>query len=118
MRRFPLPALLALLPAMAQAQAQAQGCTSFVASVCADPGAGAGVSPRVIRIAPRVPPFAVGDTFPLAGASPLMDPARYALPPAADGWRYYRLRPWVFRVDTATGRVLEVVTGGNRGMLR
>jgi hypothetical protein len=127
--------LLLALAAPVDARA---ACNSFVASVCdppapvalpdaappdvAQPGAVAPVTPpatpRVIRVTPRPPPFAVGDTFPLAEHSPLMNPERFDLPPAGGGWRYYRIRPDVFRVDTATGRVLEIVTGGNRRMLR
>lgn len=117
--RFVLAVCLAL-PHPAPAET---GCSSFVASVCDPAPAEAGpeaapVTPRVIRITPRPPSFAVGDTFPLADHSPLMNPERFDLPPAGDGWHYYRVRPDVFRVDTATGRVLEVVTGGNRRMLR
>ena len=73
---------------------------------------------RFIRIPPRPPAFAVGEAFPVGDHSILMNPARYDLPPVDGTWRYYRVAPDVFRVDTATGRVLEVVRAGNRRMLR
>jgi hypothetical protein len=112
------PAALAVASSALTARAETE-CNSFVASVCDPaPDVTAPVTPRVLRVTPRPPPFAVGDAFPLAEHSPLMNPERYDLPPAGDGWRYYRVRPYVFRIDTVTGRVLEVVTGGNRAMLR
>jgi hypothetical protein len=33
-------------------------------------------------------------------------------------WRYYQIDHEVFRIDNATQRVLEVVTDGNRLMIR
>jgi hypothetical protein len=48
----------------------------------------------------------------------LMNPERYGLPPVDGPWRYYQIDHEIFRVDNATGRVLEVVTDGNRLMIR
>jgi hypothetical protein len=93
-------------------------CASLVASVCPQDAAEPTMTARFIRMPVRPPAYAAGDIFPLADHNPLMNPERYDLPPAADGWRYYRIRPDVFRVDTRSGVVLEVVTGGNRRMLR
>jgi hypothetical protein len=106
-------ALLALI-----GPSPAFACASLVASVCPRDDAPATMTARFIRLPVRPPAYAVGDVFPVADNSPLLNPERYDLPPARDGWRYYRVKPDVFRVDTATGQVLEVVTGGNRRMLR
>ncbi len=104
-------ALLAPLPAFA-------GCASLVASMCPHGDAAQTLTARFIRIPVKPPAFAVGDAFPVADHSILMNPARYDLPPVDGAWRYYRVAPDVFRVDTITSRVLEVVSEGNRRLLR
>ncbi|MGL5011366.1 MAG: hypothetical protein ACRC6I_15915 [Paracoccaceae bacterium] len=73
---------------------------------------------RFIRMPVRPPAFAVGDIFPVAEHNLLMNPGRYGLPPVDGNWRYYRLAPDVFRVDVDSGKVLEIVSNGNRRMLR
>jgi hypothetical protein len=93
-------------------------CASLVASMCDDDTAATGPQSRVIRLPPRAPAFAVGDVFPVQDHSLLMDPERYDLPPVDGPWRYYQVDFEVFRVDNATQRVLEVVTDGNRLMIR
>lgn len=104
-------ALSAPLPAIA-------ACTSLIASMCPPGDQVATMTARFVRMPVRLPAFAVGDAFPVADYSLLMNPARYGLPPVDGAWRYYRVAPDVFRVDTATGRVLEVVADGNRPLLR
>ena len=73
---------------------------------------------RFIRLPPKPPAFAVGETFPTAQHSLLMNPAHYGLPPVDGNWRYYRVKGEVFRVDADTALVLEVVKDGNRRQLR
>jgi hypothetical protein len=92
-------------------------CASLVASVCPRDQATT-MTARFIRLPPRPPAFAVGETFPTAQHNLLMNPARYGLPPVTGNWRYYRVKGEVFRVDADTAVVLEVVKDGNRRMLR
>jgi hypothetical protein len=94
------------------------GCTSLVASMCPQGDDTHTMTARFIRMPVRPPAFAVGEVFPVASHSLLMNPARYGLPPVDGTWRYYRVAPDVFRVDTATSRVIEVVQEGNRRLLR
>lgn len=61
---------------------------------------------KVLRVAARPPAFGVGDIFPVADHSLLMDPARYGLPPVSDGWHYYAVDGFVYRVETATAKVI------------
>jgi hypothetical protein len=93
-------------------------CASLVASMCPAGDVGQTMTARFIRMPVKPPAFAVGDAFPVAEHSILMNPARYGLPPVDGGWRYYRVAPDVFRVDSETGLVLEVVKEGNRRLLR
>jgi hypothetical protein len=93
-------------------------CASLVASMCPAGEQAETMTARFIRTPARPPAFAVGDAFPVAEHSILMNPARYGLPPVDGGWRYYRVAPDVFRVDSETGLVLEVVKEGNRRLLR
>jgi hypothetical protein len=92
-------------------------CASLVASMCPR-DAPVTMTARFIRMPPRPPAFAVGETFPVAQHSLLMNPAHYGLPPVTGDWRYYRVKGEVFRVDATTAEVLEVVKGGNRRQLR
>jgi hypothetical protein len=96
----------------------AAGCASLVASMCPAGAQAQTMTARFIRMPVRPPAFAVGDPFPVAKHNILMNPARYGLPPVDGPWRYYRVAPDVFRVDTATSRVIEVVKDGNRRLLR
>jgi hypothetical protein len=113
----PLRALMmiALLAAPLPAAAE---CASLVKSMCKDDGDDATLQSRFIRLPPRPPAFAEGEVFPVEDHSLLMNPERYGLPPVDGPWRYYQIDHEVFRVDNATGRVLEVVTDGNRLMIR
>ncbi len=104
-------ACLSALPAHA-------ACASLVASVCPDSPTADTLTARVIRLPPRPPAFAVGEMFPVQDHSILMNPERYGLPPVDGPWRYYQVDHEVFRVDNATQQVLEVVTDGNRLMIR
>jgi hypothetical protein len=106
-----ITALTAPLPASA-------ACASLVASMCPSGDVAQTMTARFIRMPVRPPAFAVGDAFPVAEYNILMNPARYGLPPVDGAWRYYRVAPDVFRVDTTTGRVIEVVKEGNRRLLR
>ena len=92
-------------------------CASLVASVCPR-DVPSTMTARFIRLPPRPPAFAVGEAFPIADHSLLMNPARYGLPAVSGNWRYYRVNGDVFRVDVDTALVLEIVTDGNRRMLR
>jgi hypothetical protein len=92
-------------------------CASFVASVCPREQS-ATMTARFIRLPPKPPAFAVGDVFPVAQHSLLMNPAHFGLPPVDGNWRYYRVKGEVFRVDADTALVLEVVKDGNRRQLR
>jgi hypothetical protein len=93
-------------------------CSSLVASVCPEvPSADTPIA-RFVRLPPRPPAYAQGEVFPVNDHSLLMNPERYGLPPVDGPWRYYQIDHEVFRVDNATQRVLEVVTGGNRLMIR
>jgi hypothetical protein len=105
-------AILLMLTAPAQA-----ACASLVASMCPK-GIPITMTARFIRMPPRPPAFAVGETFPTAQYSLLMNPAHYGLPPVTGNWRYYRVKGDVFRVDATTAQVLEVVKDGNRRQLR
>jgi hypothetical protein len=107
-----LSAVLVALAAPAQAT-----CASFVASMCPR-DAPTTMTARFIRLPPRPPAFAVGETFPVAQYSLLMNPAHYGLPPVTGDWRYYRVKGEVFRVDAKTAAVLEIVKAGNRRQLR
>ncbi len=110
------PCLIALLCTGASAASAA--CASLVTSVCPDASADDTSTPRFIRLPPRPPAFAEGEVFPVQDYSLLMNPERYGLPPVDGPWRYYQVDHEVFRVDNATQRVLEVVTDGNRLMIR
>lgn len=92
-------------------------CASLVASVCPRDQPTT-MTARFIRLPPKPPAFAVGETFPTAQHSLLMNPAHFGLPPVTGNWRYYRVKGEVFRVDADTALVLEVVKDGNRRQLR
>ena len=116
---FTLTAMLAsafMMAVIIDRPAQA-ACASFVASVCPREQATT-MTARFIRLPPRPPAFAVGETFPVAQYSPLMNPEHYGLPPVDGNWRYYRVKGEVFRVDAESEKVLEIVKDGNRRMLR
>lgn len=91
--------------------AAADSCASLVKSVC--PGSGTEVAPdagrRVLTVEVQPPDFAVGDLFPVDKHSLLMNPTRYGLPGSDGTWRYYALDGTVYRVDTATAEIIEVI---------
>jgi hypothetical protein len=93
-------------------------CASLVASVCPEGPTADSQTARFIQLPPRPPAFAEGEVFPVAEHNILMNPKRYGLPPVDGPWRYYQIDHEVFRVDNATHQVLEVVTEGNRLMIR
>jgi hypothetical protein len=105
--------LLCAMPGAALAD-----CASLVQSVCPDTPTAETPAARFIRLPPRPPAFAEGEVFPVDDYNILLNPERYGLPPVDGPWRYYQIDHEVFRVDNATGRVLEVVAGGNRLMIR
>ena len=106
--------LFFLVPGFAHAGA----CGGALVQICpdtaspvgavADPEIGTATSfgRKVLRVASRPPAFGVGDIFPVADHSVLMDPARYGLQPVSDGWRYYVVDGFVYRVDTSTAQVI------------
>jgi hypothetical protein len=118
MLRFALISLALVFPAFMLPLPVAARCASLVASMCPSGNVEQTMTARFIRMPVRPPAFAVGETFPMAEHSILMNPTRYGLPPVDGAWRYYRVAPDVFRVDAATGRVLEVVKDGNRRLMR
>ena len=78
-------------------------------SVCAEtvdqPMAGC----KVIKLKPSATQYKVGDTFPIETRSLLMDPARYDLKPSDGSWRYYAMDGVVYRVESMSGLVLELI---------
>ena len=57
-----------------------------------------------------VSPYAVGETLPRGAFQVLFNATYCGLPPARDGWSYFRVERDVMRVDLATMQVLEIVT--------
>ena len=84
------------------------------AAQCATANTGAGcASARIISVAPKeLPPgpVEVGDILPRGKYSMVMDARWYGLPPARDGWVYFRVEDDVYRVDFMTREVLERAT--------
>ncbi|HLQ17713.1 MAG TPA: hypothetical protein VK146_01940 [Tabrizicola sp.] len=109
MRRLMVTLLLAF-PAL---PAAAKDCSSLVASVCAPADTAATTtSPttrKVLKVKVRPPAFAVGDRFPVEEHSLLMNPRRYGLEGSDGTWRYYALDGTVYRVDTTTAQIIEVI---------
>lgn len=56
------------------------------------------------------PPVAIGELIPRGKYSMVMDATWYGLPPARNGWIYYRIARDVYRVDYTTMEVLERAT--------
>lgn len=84
----------------------------------ANTGAGCARAP-ITSVTPReLPPgpVDVGDILPRGKYSMVMNASWYGLPPARDGWVYFRVEDDVYRVDFMTREVLERATaeaGGN-----
>jgi hypothetical protein len=74
---------------------------------CRMAAAGACVS---VPVKKTLPPVAIGDVIPLGKYSMVMDARWYGLPPAQDGWVYFRIERDVYRVDYVTMTVLERAT--------
>ena len=111
------PLLLSLLLLVPIGPAQAGPCGSIVPSVCERPVEDAPAR-KILRVKPSVTPFGIGDRFPVETRSLLMDPARYQLAPSDGSWRYYAMAGVVYRVETASGLVLEVIRNRRTAHLR
>jgi hypothetical protein len=89
----------------------ADTCASLVKSMCS--GAASEATPeagrRVLKVEVRPPAFAVGDRFPVDKHSLLMNPKRYGLEGSDGTWRYYAMDGTVYRVDTTTAKIIEVI---------
>ncbi len=65
---------------------------------------------KIIAPPPRPAPVEIGAIIPRGKYSMVMDAQWYGLPPAQDGWIYYRIKDDVYRVDYRTMEVLERAT--------
>lgn len=110
------PLLLSLLLTL-PLPALAADCGSLVPSVCKLPLEEV-TSRKVLTVAPAVTSYAVGDRFPFEDRSLLMDPARYGLRVSDGTWRYYAMSGVVYRVETGSGLVLEVIRNRRTAHLR
>ena len=97
---------------------QADTCGSLVTSVCETAVSGAAPVRKVLKVKPTVTAFSVGDRFPYETQSLLMDPTRYNLKPSDGTWRYYSKSGVVYRVETQSGLVLEVIRSRQTAHLR
>lgn len=113
------PLILSLLLIAPGLAARGSDCASLVPSVCVMPlEEEATPARKVIKVAPTVTPYGVGDQFPVEGLSLLMDPARYGLKPSDGSWRYYAVAGVVYRVANGSGLVLEVIRSRRTSHLR
>jgi hypothetical protein len=96
---------------------QAADCGSIVPSVC-EMALEEVTGRKVITVTPTVTPYAVGDRFPVETRSLLLDPVRYGLQPSDGTWRYYPMAGVVYRVENASGLVLEVIRNRRTAHLR
>ena len=87
-------------------------------SVCAEASDQATAGRKVIKLKSSVAPYKVGDTFPVGTRSLLMDPARYGLKPSDGSWRYYAMGGVVYRVESVSGLVLELIRTARTSHLR
>lgn len=111
------PAVFILFLLGATLPLRAGDCGSIVASVCSTSVDGAS-GRKVLKIKPSVTAYVVGDRLPVEGRSLLMDPARYGLAPSDGSWRYYALGGIVYRVETGSAVVLEVIRSRHTSHLR
>jgi hypothetical protein len=95
-----LAAAGAFLPASAAALCMASG------DGCGGDGGGARFL-RPEKVTPYL--FGIGDVLP-DGYQMLMNTRYYGLPPARDGWQYYRVEQRLLRVDRLTREILEDAT--------
>ncbi|NJM82495.1 MAG: hypothetical protein HC844_08355 [Tabrizicola sp.] len=114
--------ILALAAATASppTDALAGECSSLVKSACEGGGGQdqATAGRRVITMNPRPPEYATGDRFPVEEHSLLMNPGRYKLPKVDGPWRYYAVDGVVYRVDSKTATVLQVISDERTWALR
>lgn len=102
---------LTLVPAPALACSTANTGARCVGVGALDAGGAAGL----IRKAPaRAPAYRIGDTLP-DSFQMLINTAYYGLPPARDGWLYFRVEHQLFRVDRQSRVILEDVTRETNG---
>ncbi len=81
------------------------------------PGLAITTSAKWISV-PQSPPLVeIGDVLPEEYLV-LMNAGYYGLPPVGEGWRYYRVKRDVYRVENASRRVLEQVTDQTNGAFR
>ena len=90
---------LIFLIIMAAASPVAAQCRMAAAGAC-----------HVVPVKKSPPPVAIGEVIPRGKYSMVMDATYYGLPPAQDGWIYYRIEKDVYRVDYRTMTVLERAT--------
>jgi hypothetical protein len=111
------PLILFLFVLCPVSPAIAGQCGSIVPSVCV---LSLDDTPtrKVLRVAPTVTPYIVGDRFPVEEHSLLMDPVRYDLAPSDGTWRYYAMAGVVYRVEARSGLVLEVIRNRQTSHLR
>ncbi len=65
---------------------------------------------QVVPVKKVPPPVAIGEVIERGRYSMVMDATWYGLPPAQDGWIYYRIEDEVYRVDYRTMKVVERAT--------
>jgi hypothetical protein len=112
------PQLLIVLALSLALPAWASDCSSLVASVCEKSDTDNSTGAKVLSVPTTVTSFVVGDRFPYETRSLLMDPARYNLRPSDGTWRYYAMSGVIYRVQTDTGLVLEVIRNRHTAQLR
>jgi hypothetical protein len=113
-----LRSILSLLLIGWSLPAHAGKCASLVASVCDTSAETQPTGHKMITVKPTVMPYRVGDRFPVETHSLLMDPARYQLVPSDGSWRYYAFGGVVYRVETTSAVVLEVIRNRHTAHLR
>ena len=97
-----------LLLSLVAGTAEAQCLTAKTGAGCS--------SARVIVRPPTTPPdlgpppVEIGELLERGAYNIVMNARYYGLPPARDGWVYFRVEDDVFRVDYNTMRVLERAT--------
>jgi hypothetical protein len=113
-----LRSILTLLLIVCALPAFAGECGSLVVSVCAKPTETQRTAHKMLRVKPSVMPYRVGERFPVEAHFLLLDPARYGLAPSDGSWRYYALGGVVYRVESASAIVLEVIRNNRTSHLR
>jgi hypothetical protein len=95
--------------------AGAEGCASLVKSMCPGASEAGTAGPeasgrRTLKVEVRPPAYAIGDRFPVEEHSLLMNPTRYDLPGSDGTWRYYAVDGVVYKVDTNSAQIIEVIS--------